>query len=771
MPWTAFGAVVGRVMSIHAPTENLMSRNKNHPKTQAALLPLGALAAGFGLASAALAQSAAPAAEDNTLPVVRAKASAEDGGKQSLQANTTTLGKGRQEIRDIPQSLTVVTEKLIDDAKLDTLKQALHYTAGITFAATENGTDQDIRMRGFPVATTGDLLIDGMKDPSQYDRDSFNYDRIEVLRGSASMLFGRGSTGGVINQVNKKPQLLDQTDVVTSIGSGGYARNTVDFSKRLGEASALRVNTMVNVAENGGARIDKHGIAPTLGFGLGSDDEFTLGLFYLDVDNVPMNNLRYLGGSVAANIAPANFYGTAGDYLRGRAFYGTGSWTHRFADGSELRTQFRKGNYRRAAWGTTATYPAGATAATVNSATLLSTVGLSPRKDSIDGSYIQSDYSRKFEALGLRHELLAGVDFADERADRYGAWGTVGTNYNKGTAVVGQPDNGRTTAALPVYRKTSDYAGQSFGAYAQDLVALNPQWKLLGGLRWDRVKSDMTNVGYANSGTDVANASTPSHLSYPSLWSGRAGLLFQPTASQSYHFSWGTSFNTSADTYQYTTQQIANVPAEKSRNIELGAKLDWLDGRLSTRAALFRTEKYNERTTDADFAGTYPVLSGRRHSQGLEFDIVGRITPELEVYVSYSYLDQAVIDKVGSAIAPPNNSGYKTLVGAPVGLSPKHSGAAWLSYQLNPRLRIAGGARGASVNHPVLGGTAAASQTAKAPGYVAYDAMAEVTLTPDLFVQVNVNNLANKVYGDQLYPGFYTAGEGRALKTTLGIRF
>ena len=752
-----------------------MSRKnkKSLQLTAPALLPLGALAAGFGFATAALAQTAPaqqpPAKEESVLPTVRARASAEAQGKDDYQTTETRIGKGKQDIRDIPQSVTVLTEKLIDDAKLETLKQALHYTAGITFAATENGTDQDIRMRGFPVATTGDLLIDGMKDPSQYDRDSFNYDRIEVMRGSASMLFGRGSTGGVINQVNKKPQLVDLTEVVTTLGSGEALRSTVDFNKRLGEDAAVRINAMFNAADNGGARIDKRGIAPTISWGMDSDDQFTLGLFYLDVDNRPMSSLRYLDGSVAAAIDPGNFYGTASDYLRGRAFYGTGSWTHRFNGGGELRTQFRKGNYKRDSWGTTAVFPTGMTAAALSPTTVLSTLGLSPRKDDIDGSYVQSDYSNTFQGLGLRHEVLAGVDFADERANRFGAWGTVGTNYNKGTVVVGQPNNGRVTAALPVYRKTSDYAGQSFGAYAQDLVALTPQWKLLGGLRWDRVKADMTNVTYANSGTDQSNGSTPSRLSYPSLWSGRAGLLFQPTASQSYHLSWGTSFNTSADTYQYTTQQTADVPAEKSRNIELGAKLDWLDGRLSTRAALFRTEKYNERTTDSDFAGTYPVLSGKRHSQGLEFDVVGRITPELEIYLSYSYLHKAVIDKVGTAVTP--TGGYTTLVGAPVGLSPKHTGAAWLSYQFTPKLRIAAGARGASVNHPLLGGTAAASKTARAPGYVAYDTMAEYALNADLFLQFNINNLGNKLYGDQLYPGFYTPGEGRTLKTTLGMRF
>ena len=769
-----------------------MSR-KNPRAAEAApqLLPLGALAAGFGMmlaAGAATAQQdkvpvppAAPAsaaAADAAVPVITITGTAEDRSKDNLQATKTSIGKGRQDIRDIPQSVTVMTEKLIDDVKLETLKQALHYSAGITFAATENGTDQDIRMRGFPVATTGDLLIDGMKDPSQYDRDSFNYDRIEVMRGAASMLFGRGSTGGVVNQVTKKPQLVDLTEVITTFGTGENLRFTGDFNKRLSEGSALRINAMVQNAGNAGAAVDKRGIAPSVTWGIGSRDEITLGLFYLDVDNVPMSSLRYLSGSVAANIPARNFYGTASDYLRGEAGYGSGIWTHRFGDGGgELRTQFRSGRYRRAAWGTTAGYcgaaltaagacPAGTpavTAETLTDATALTRSGLSPRSDIIDGTYLQSDYSNKFSWLGMRHELLAGIDFSAESADRFTAYGTVGTNYNKGGTAVGTPDDGRITPALPTYRKGSDYAGRAFGLYAQDLVSLAEAWKLVAGLRYDRVKATMHTLAYANSTTATEPSSvTGSRLSYPGLWSGRAGLLFQPTPTQSYHVSYGTSFNTSADTYQYTNQQTADVGAEKSRNIELGAKLDWLDGQLSTRMAIFRTEKYNERTTDSDFAGQFPVLSGKRHSQGVELDVVGRITRALEIYLSYSYIDEARIDRVGSAV---------TLTTTAVGLSPRHTGAAWLSYQVLPKLRIAGGARGASTNRPLQGGTASASLTARTPGYVAYDAMAEYAFDEDVYVQVNVNNVGNKVYGDQLYPGFYTPGEARSVKFTLGARF
>ena len=132
-----------------------------------ALLPLGALAASFGLAfGSAQAQTAAP--EDNketTLAPIKVKAQAEATGRDSVRATETRIGKGQQELRDIPQSITVVTERLIDDRNLDTMKDALRNTAGITFQAAE-GQEEDVRLRGFALQSTGDIFLDGMRDPA-----------------------------------------------------------------------------------------------------------------------------------------------------------------------------------------------------------------------------------------------------------------------------------------------------------------------------------------------------------------------------------------------------------------------------------------------------------------------------------------------------------------------------------------------------------------------------------------------------------------------------
>ncbi|MBT2322495.1 TonB-dependent receptor [Variovorax paradoxus] len=784
------------------------------------MLPFGALMLAASVSSWAQTQSPPPVS-GGTLNTITVKEEAEIQGKDQVQTKKTNIGKGTQDIRDIPQSINVITEKLIDDVKLDTLKDALHYSAGITFAATENGTDQDIRLRGFPVATVGDLLIDGMRDPSQYDRDTFNLDRIEVLRGSASMIFGRGSTGGVINQVTKKPLLADQTDVVGTIGSRGYYRATGDFNVRTGEDSAFRLNAMWNKADNGGAKIDKYGVAPSYSWGLGTRDEFTVGLFHLDVDNVPLAAIRWLPtgrqgitgysanglsiigslGSIA-RVRPGNFYGTTADQLIGKATYGTAAWTHRFDDGSELRTQLRSGTFDRTQWSSVAgfgtTFGLPTTYANLSDATILTRSSLTPRKDEYKGTYVQSDYSKSVSWGSTKHEILAGIDASKEEADRFQNDAFFNNGFrgralaSRPNTLVGTPNDGAGLSGTflePVYRNSSAYSAKSFGAYFQDLVQVAPDWKILGGIRYDRLNGDFDQYNYSNPAcarptpaprgyVQTANCSDPreryspgsplptvasTHLSQ-GAWSYRAGVLYQPSITQSYHLSYSTSFNSSADTYQYVTPQTANTPPEKSRNIELGAKLDWLDGKLSTRAALFHTQKSNERTTDSDFANESYLLSGKRHSQGLEIDVVGRLTPQWEIYFSYSYIPKATIDQAGSTVAPGT-------VGSRVGLTPKHSGAAWISYQATPKLRFAGGVRGASENRPLQGATGAASLANSTPGYVVGDLMAEYKFTPDLYTQINVTNVTNKLYGDQLYPGFVIAGTPRTVLFTIGARF
>lgn len=800
------------------PAEHRPARPTPSARPASPLLPLGALAAGFGLMSwagpaeaqglppaepaasavaptatasapieaastpvpsASAAESAAsgpeaapvaaPAAVDAVLPKLTVKGQAT--GKASVQATTTSIGKGRQALRDVPQSVTVVTEKLLDDRNLDTLKEALKNTAGISFQAAEGG-EEDIRLRGFSLQSTGDIFIDGMRDPAFYDRDSFNWDRLEVLRGSASMLFGRGSTGGAVNQVSKQPLLIDRHEVALTLGTENFRRVTGDFNLKTGEEAALRINVMSNKADEGyGGGLSKHGIAPTYRFGIGTADEFSVGLYHLKNRNGVNYGLAWLGGGLWPT-DPNNYYGAASDTNRTSTTQGSFSHIHRFAPEQELKTQVRLATYDRdlrasaIRFADTDPNTAGNQPPTVDSfgdATVL-TRGTNNKKMDMDTRYVQSDYSGKHEAWNLKHQVAAGVDAGIEKFRNFGFSLPTGVTLTKPTTTVGTPsDGGGVDESQRIATENRNFKSKALGIYAQDLVEIAPKWKLLGGLRWDKFSGDYTNLApvTGNAATNPCTVAQNASVSRSdSLWSKRFGVLYQPTERQSYHASYGTSFNTSGDTYQYDAGTAQTDP-ESSRNIEVGAKIDSADGRFSTRVAVFESTKYNERNRDSESVNACNyVLSGQRHASGLELDLAGRITPEWEVFGSYAYIPNAKVDASSGAAGT-------EAVGSRPGLTPRHSGTVWTTYKFTPRLRFGGGLNARGGVQPV--GLAAGSAN-YAPRYVTADLMGEYTIDA-LSLKLNVNNVTDKHYADYVYRGHYVPGRGRGVQLTAAYTF
>lgn len=716
-------------------------------------------------------------AEDKILPTVKVEAEAEKTAKETYQATRTRIGKGEQELRDIPQSVTVVTERLIDDRNLDTLKESLHNTAGISFLAAEGG-EEDIRLRGFSLQASGDIFVDGMRDPAFYERDTFNWDRLEVLRGSASMLFGRGSTGGAVNQVSKEPFLMNQHQIDATIGSGGYQRVVGDFNVKTGDDAALRINAMWNGSDafgTYGAGLDKKGIAASYRFGIGTADEFLVGLYHLDNHNGIHYGMPWIRKSatdptmVMVDADPKNYYGAASDYSAGTATHGTLSHIHRFKGGGELKTSFRMGQYERDqrasairicafhAVNNPMCPPAGSvTAETINGATIL-TRGSHNKVQNLDAKTLQSDYSNTFDWFGLKHAVTTGFDYTDD--DFVGFTTPNDPTLAKPRTTLGTPDDGASVdESARLILKNRDFKSSALGIYFQDLIQVAENWKILAGLRWDNFEGNYRTYSTA---TATLGQLTAERGREDGLWSKRFGVLYQPTPLASFHLSYGTSFNTSGDAYQYDALG-SNTEPEASRNIELGAKLDSESGNLSTRFALFRAEKYNERNRDEEsVTPTNYALSGKRHAVGLEFDVAGRITPQWEVYASYAWIPKARIDK-GASDGTTLLAGE--LVGARPGLTPKHSGTIWTTYQIDAKWRVGGGLNWRSAMNPQ-------QSTIMAPGYTTVDLMAEFAMSRDLMLKLNLTNVTNELYADALYRGHYVPGAPRTVQLTASYKF
>ncbi|MBL8326150.1 MAG: TonB-dependent siderophore receptor [Rubrivivax sp.] len=719
----------------------------------------------------ATTEPATPPADGSVLPVVRARAAAEPQGKDGVKATATRIGKGQQELRDVPQSVTVVTERLIDDRNLDTLKDTLRQTSGISFLAAEGG-EEDIRLRGFSLQGTGDVFVDAMRDPAFYERDTFFFDRIEVLRGSASMLFGRGSTGGAVNMVTKAPRLLTEHQVDVTMGSHNYLRAVGDFNLLLAPDTALRLGTMATEADNNGAgtRLSKSGVAATLAWGIGLRHAFAVSGYHLDNDNGINYGLPYIRPTATSPVSettllpvsPTTYYGMASDRNHGSA--STLGFTHTWRPerGQELVTRVRSGHYERDQRASTLRFAAAAqqpdglaaSLATLRAGTVLNR-GAPLKIQDLDTLFVQSDFDGRFKAFGLPHQLQAGVDLAQERkrvwAARNAAQG--GVVPVKPPTLVGTTDDGAwIDEDSRILRLANRYESRGEGLYLQDLVEFAPNWKLLAGLRYDHLIGDYD--AFALPTNAASPETTTSYRMKVSELSQRVGLLFQPGERLSFHFSYATSFNTSGDAYSLSATNV-DIPPEQSINLELGANIDSADGRFTGRVAIFRSTKLHERNTDP--LVNLVTLSGKRHVAGLELDLAGRLTPRWEVFGSYMWLPVANID-VGVAGAEGQ--------GTRPSLTPQHTGALWSTYQLTQALRLGGGLTARSGQQPNR------NPGFHVPKFVVADLMAEYHWVQDkLIFKANLNNVGDKLYGDQLYTGHYIPGPGRMLLMTGTYKF
>lgn len=731
-----------------------------------ALLPLGALMLAVSVSGWAQSVTPAPAAASTTSSTqAEGKSLApvtvtgtRDRENQTYQSGITSVGKMPVAAKDIPQSLTVVNEKLMHDQGKDSFKSALENVIGITFEAGEGGRVGDnIRLRGFSAA--GDIYLDGMRDIAQYNRDNFNTERVEVLRGAASMLFGRGSTGGVINQVSKQARLITEHEVNATVGTKGYQRYQGDFNFKLGDDAAFRINAMATDGdgrgENASASTHRRGLAMDYRFGIGTANEFEISYYHLHYNDKPDWGFAWFN-SRPAPLTNNYWYGLNTDFQNDKADAVTLSHTHRWADGSSLKTTLRDGYYTRSLRATQASFAAGTTLANLSANTVVSR-GASSAGNAKAGrehhTFLQTDYLTTTQWFGRKNSLLIGAEYAVENSDR--------SSYPFLAVAAGGPAKPSTTVGNPIstgiggnltQRLETEFKATTLGLYAQDTIDLTPYWKLVGGLRVDNFRGNYNRPGAA------APNNTPLSRS-DSLLSKRLGVMFQPTEEVSYYAAYGTSFNTSGDLYQFDPQS-ANTPPESSRNMEIGAKWELYGGDLSLRAALARTEKYNERNTDIDTNSNSYLLSGKRHTDALEFEVAGRITPQWDVFAGIGFL-KAKIDKSGS------NAAGLAEVGENPGLSPSRQATLFTTYRIGDKWRIGGGFTAVSTNKPANSVTS----TNRAPGYVKADALVEYRISAGNTIKLNIDNLFDKVYYNTLYRGFVAPGDARSVRVTLTSKF
>jgi catecholate siderophore receptor len=710
----------------------------------------------LAIAGPAVAQTATQTAKDKaTLSTVSVEAAADTGYKVDRSAQK----KFTAPLVDTPKTVTVIPKELIDERAATSLQDVLRTTPGITLGAGEGGVPNgDLpNIRGF--AAESNITIDGMRDPGSQTRDMFNLEQVEVIKGPGSAFSGRGSTGGSINLVTKKPK--DET-FLTGNASVGYplaGRVDADGNYAYDENFALRLNVMgsyTDVAGRDEVTAKHFGIAPSLALGLGEDTRVTLSYSRFQTDDMPDYGHPYDPATgKPVDVDQDTFYGlTTRDYQETQSDAATLEVTHDFNDRLTLR------NITRYGWSENDYIVTNPDDSRGNVANDMVWRNIKSRNSDTSVLANQMDLSGDFETLGLKHAFNVGFEIAHENSRNRGytvdtgnsdcsATGTgSASGYNCTSLFNPNPDD-PWAGRIAISNGSSETTTDTRSVYAFDTVELHPQFLVNLGIRFDSYSTESESTGGRSGPFSGSNDSN--FVNY------QVGLVYKPLPNGSVYASFGTSSDpsgtTGGDGRDNLSATNVDLDPEDSRSFEIGTKWDFLERRLGVSGALFRTDKTNARVNDT--SGTTLVLEGEQRVQGVELGVSGKITDDWRVFGGYTFMHSEIVDD-----GPGTNDGNQ------IPNVPRHSLSLWSSYDVLTDLTLGGGVTYMSSRQ------ADTANTREVSDYVRLDLMAEYDVTENVGLRLNVNNLLDETYYDKPYSThFATVAPGRSVLLTTSFKF
>ncbi len=683
-----------------------------------------------------------------------------EGRRDTGYAAAPSLSKLPADVRDTPQSIVVVDKALMQAQGAVSLADALRNVPGITLGAAEGGQiGNNINLNGFSART--DVYLDGFRDRGQYFRDTFALDAVEVLMGPSSMLFGRGSTGGVINQVTKKATLQPITEVTGLVTTNGLVRSTFDVDRPLSDTSAVR---LAGMAQDGAPTtrrkmdVKDAGIAPSFRYGINTPTEITLSALLQHNNDRADYGVSPLNGR-PADVGRNTVYGFSDDRTAQDVLAVNAILKQRLTATTSLRSQIALNHVttdaRETAPQAIGTIGAAGFALLTPITAGLPLDQLGVRLQSHDriihdkSLSNQTELTSAFDTGAFRHSLLVGGEIGHDSYNNQAYYrnGTCnGAPLNPPTGTSGysscepliDPPYGDSPSTAP--QRAGNLATGSaneLAAYVNDTIDIAPTFKLVGGLRWDRYQAQIGNsINATNGGTAFPSLDQTVH--YTSV---RTGGIWQPSASQAYYVSYSTSFNPSLEQLVSTTGLTRPLPPEKNKSYEIGGKLDAFDGGLMLTGAVFQITQDNARSQNSD--NTY-TADGTIRVNGARAGAVGRLSERWQVFAGATYLDAKIVDgiAVGTQGKVPANTA-------------KGSATLWSTYAVTPEIEVGGGA--IYVSNRFINNT----DLVRVPGYVRLD-MTAAWKQPRYDIRLNIFNLADKFYYDALIP----SDGGRAVPGT-----
>ena len=682
----------------------------------------------------ALTSSLAMAQQTKPGPVLDDDGDEDDARQITVTGvRSVTRDKLAEDALKAPQSIDVVSHAVLVQQATSRLEDALRNVPGITLNAGEGAARGDtVNLRGFPAFD--DFFLDGVRDAASYTRDSFNLESIEVLKGPSAVVFGRGSTGGAINQVSKAPTLAPLWSGTLVGGTNDEIRATADIDQPLGPDAAFRVNAMgerSKVADRDLVSNHRWGVAPSLALGIGGPDSFTAEYYHQEENDIPDVGVPFIGG-VPAKVPRHLDYGLASDRFHAVANIGTARYAHEFSKTVTVSNTLRYGDYTDLDRFNAPNFGYSGSPGAPDPDTPLGSVRVG--RDSPSSSdhrtnlTNQTDLSAAFRTGPLSHTLVAGTEFSRETDDTVRFVNAFGTPGETPATLLLAPDP-YEVAPIEPGRTRGITTAYGSAAYLIDTVHIGPLFDVTGGLRYDRFAAHYRPSALI-AGVPPSSLVPLDHVDH--VWSPRASLVFKPTAHMRYYLSYGTSFDPSAEALSLNVK-TANLAPVIAKSFEVGAKFDWLGGRLATTAALFRTQIDNAQVTDPDHP-TQLVLTGNERVTGFEMGVNGRITAKWEITAGYTYLDSKTV--ASTTIVD---------VGQPLANTARNAVNLWTEYEFSKNFELGVGGNYLGPRFADFAGQA------RLPAYVIVDAMAAWTLDRHLALRVNVNNVFNKLAWQNSY--------------------
>ncbi|MGK2963726.1 MAG: TonB-dependent receptor [Gemmatimonadaceae bacterium] len=611
--------------------------------------------------------------------------------------------------RDVPQSLVTISGQLVRDQAMQGLSDVVRLVPGATMGQGEGNRDQ-VTIRGNN--STADFFVDGVRDDAQYFRDLYNLERVEALKGSNAMVFGRGGGGGILNRVTKEANWRTRYEATAEGGTFGARRISTDIQQNISSRFAARLNSVHENSDlyRDAGFIERSGFNPTLTFGTRSRrTRVSLGYEFFDDKRTADRGIpSFMGKPVDTD--PRTFFGNPEESRSAATVSNAQATISHDAGAVQVRNHTRFADYDK--------FYQNIFPGSVNANG--TTVAISGYNNSTGRRNVfnQTDLNWNVRTGSVVHDILVGAEIGRQSSSslRHTAYfdGDVTTVH----VPVADP---RLESGMTFRQSSADASNETrvttSSVYIQDQVALAPWLRIIGGARYERF-----DLRFEDLRSDAVRRRDDT------MFSPRAGLIVKPADVVSLYASYGVSFLPgSGDQFASLTEITAALEPERFANYEAGVKWDVLD-RLALTAAAYQLDRTNTRAIDpADSRNL--IQTGEQRSRGFEMGATGSATPRWHLAAGFARQSAKIVSATAASPA-----------GATVPLVPSTSVSLWNRYDLTSRFAAALGAIHQSSMY------AGIDNSVKLPAFERFDAAVYAGLGLGLSAQLNIENLFDTRY-------------------------